>query len=109
MHYVQASNKINLPTLIFQDLIKVVQGSMKTIPYSMHINHIIRNVGCNVIVDPLLQMSKYTSFDKNTFGQMHYVMDIHGNYVKKPGRAPKQHEHEWHDKAQSGHHQLHLH
>ena len=67
MHHIQTNNKINLPTLIFQDLIKVVQGSIKTIPYGMHLSYLIRKVGCNVEVDLFLQQSKYTSFDKHTF------------------------------------------
>ena len=28
-------------------------------------------------------------FDKHTFRRMHYVMDIHNNYVKKLGKTPK--------------------
>ena len=55
MHHIQTNNKINLPTLIFQDLIKVVQGSIKTIPYGMHLSYLIRKVGCNVEVDLFLQ------------------------------------------------------
>ena len=55
MHHVQAINKINLPTLIFQDLIKVIRGNIKTIPYDMHLSYLIRKAGCNVKVDPSLQ------------------------------------------------------
>ena len=44
----------------------------------------------NVLADPPFQRSKYTCFDKHTFERMHYVMDIHSNYVKKPRRNPKQ-------------------
>ena len=54
MHQVQAGNKVNLQALIFQDLIKVIWGSIKTISYSMHISHIIRKVGCDVSMDPPL-------------------------------------------------------
>ena len=38
MHHVQANNQINLPALIFQDLIKVIRDSIKTIPYGMHLS-----------------------------------------------------------------------
>ena len=90
MHYIQADNKINLPALIFQDLIKVVQGGIKTIPYGMHLSYLIRKVGCKVEVDLPLQQSKYTSFDKHTLGHMQYIMNGHGNYEKKLGRALEQ-------------------
>ena len=39
-----------------------------------------------------VSFSKYTCFDKHTFGQMHYVMDVHNNYVKKPEKVPEQSE-----------------
>ena len=52
----------------------------------MHLSYIIIRAGCNVSVDPLW----YTYFDKHTFGRMHYVIDIHSNYVKKSRRNPKQ-------------------
>ena len=83
MHHLQVGNKINLPTLIFQNMIKIVKGNIKTIPYGMHLSYLIRRKRCNIDVDPLLQQSKYTSFDKNTFGRMQYIMDAQGNYVKK--------------------------
>ena len=84
MHQVQANIKINMIALIFQDLIKIVRGSIKTISYGMHLSHIIERAGCDVTIDPPLLQSKYTYFDKHTLGCMHYVMDIHNNYVKKP-------------------------
>ena len=89
MHHLQADNKINLPALSFQDLIKIVRGSIKTIAYGMHLSYLIGKVGCNVEVGPHLQQSKYTSFDKHTFGHMQYIMDAHDNYVKKLGKEPK--------------------
>ena len=55
----------------------------------MHLSHIINSAGCDVTVDPLLLQSKYTYFDKHILGRMHYVKDIHDNYVKKPRKAPK--------------------
>ena len=48
-------------------------------------------------MDSPLQRSKYTCFDKYTLGRMHYVKDIHGNYVKKSKREPKQPELRIHD------------
>ena len=89
-----------MSTLIFQDLIKVVRGNIKTIPYGMHLSYFIRKVGCDVIVDPPLLQSKYTYFDKHTLGRMHYVMDIHDNYVKKLGRALEQPEPKVHDELE---------
>ena len=87
MQHVQADNQINLPALIFQDLIKIVRGSIKIISYGIHLSHIIKKMGYNVDMDlPLLQ-SKYTSFDKHTLARMQYVMDPQGNYVQKPSRA----------------------
>ena len=66
----------------------------------MHLSHIIRRAGCDVTIDlPLLQ-SKYTCFDKHTLGRMYYVMDIYGNYVKKPRRALKQAESGVHDEPE---------
>ena len=41
MYHVQVGNKINLPTLIFQDLIKVIRGSIKTILYGIHLCYIM--------------------------------------------------------------------
>ena len=65
-----SNNQINLLIMIFQDLIKVVRGSIKTIPHGMHLSHIIRRARCNIDVDhPLLQF-KYISFDKHAFGHM---------------------------------------
>ena len=58
----------------------------------MHLSHIIRKEGCNVDVDPPLQQSKYTSFDKHTLRHMQYVMDAQDNYVKKPEKGPEQPE-----------------
>ena len=79
-----------MPILIFQDMIKVIKGSIKTILYGMHLSYIMIRAGCNVSVNPPLQRSKYTCFDKHMFGRMHYVINIRGNYVKKLGRNPKQ-------------------
>ena len=92
MYHDQVGNQINLSSLIFQDLIKVVRGNIKTIMYCMHLSYIIRGAGCNVEVDLPLQQSKYTSFDKHTFRHRQYIMDAHDNYVKKPGKVPKQPE-----------------
>ena len=92
MHHVKVGDQINLPSLIFQDLIKVVYGSIKTTPYGMHLSYIIMKARCNVTVNPPLQLSKYTSFDKYTFRRMQYVMDTQRNYVKKLGRALEQPE-----------------
>ena len=59
MHHFQADNKINLPVLIFQYLIKIVRGSIKIIPYGMYLSYLIQKVGCNVEIDHLVQQSKY--------------------------------------------------
>ena len=67
MHHLQTGNKINLPTLIFQDLIKIIRDNIKTIPYGMNLSYLIKWKRCNVEVDPPLQQSKYTLFDKHTF------------------------------------------
>ena len=90
MYYIQVGNRINLTALIFPDLTKVIRGSIKTISYGMHLSYIMVRAGCNLSADPPLQRSKYTSFDKHTFKRMHYVMDIHNNYVKKLGRNSEQ-------------------
>ena len=92
MYHIHVDNKINLPALIFQDLIKVVQGSIKTITYNMYLSYLIRRAGCNVLVVLSFQRSKYVSFDKHTLGRMQYIMDAQGNYVKNLRRAPKQPE-----------------
>ena len=68
----------------------VVPINIKTIPYGMYMSYLIRKTGYNVGVNPSLRQSKYTFFDKHTFGHMQYVMDAHNNYVKKSGRALKQ-------------------
>ena len=92
MYHVQVGNRINLTALIFPDLTKVIRGSIKTISYGMHLSYIMVRAGYNLSADPPLQRSKYTCFDKHTFRRMHYVMDTHGNYVKKPRRNLKQPE-----------------
>ena len=66
MYHVTVGNMINLSTLIFQDLIKVIMGNIKTILYGMHLSNIMIRVGYNVSMDPPLQRSKYTCFDKHT-------------------------------------------
>ena len=81
MHHLQLENKINLPTLIYQDLVKTIKGNIKTIPYDMHLSYLIRKMGCNVDMDSPLHQSKYTTFDKHTFSLMQYIKDGHGNYV----------------------------
>ena len=45
MHHLQADNKINLLALIFQDLIKIVRGNIKIIPYGMRLSYLIRRMG----------------------------------------------------------------
>ena len=59
---------------------------MKIIPYGMHLSYLIQKMGCNVEIDPSFHQSKYTSFDKHTFGCMQYIEDAQGNYVKKSGK-----------------------
>ena len=54
MYHVQVDNRINLSALIFQDQIKVIRGSIKTIPYGIHLSYIMMRAGCNVSVDPSL-------------------------------------------------------
>lgn len=41
-------------------------------------------------MDPPLQQSKYTTFDKHIFGSMQYIKDAEGNYVKKLSKEPKE-------------------
>ena len=100
MYHVQVGNRINLSALIFQDLIKVIKGSIKTILYGMHLSYNMIRAGCNVSMDPPFQRFKYTCFDKHTFGYMHCVMDIQDNYVKKPRRNPKKLEVGVHEKPE---------
>ena len=75
----------------------VIRDSIKIIPYNIHISHIIQRAGCDVSVDLPLQRSKYMCFDKHTLGRVHYVKDMHDNYVKKSGRESEQPEPEVHD------------
>ena len=56
----------------------------------MLLSCLIRKKGCNVEVDPPLQHSKSTSFNKHTFGCTQYVMDTYGNNVKKLGKELEQ-------------------
>ena len=67
-------------------MVKIIWGNIKTIPYGMHLSYLIREMGYNVDVDPLLHQSKYTLFDKHTFRRMQYIKDDQGNYVKKPDK-----------------------
>ena len=58
----------------------------------MHFSYMMIKARCNVSVDPPVQRSKYTCFDKHTFGCMHYIMDIRDNYVKKSRKNSQQFE-----------------
>ena len=91
MYRVQQLSVINLPTLIFQDLIKLVKGNVKTIPYVMHLSCFILRMRCNVSVDPPVAWSKFTSFNRHTIAQMHYVRDEYDNYVKKMAQKRQEH------------------
>ena len=71
-----------MSALIFQGLIKVIKGSIKTILYGMHLSYIMIRAGCNVSVNPPFQRSKYTCFDKHMF--------LHIVHMSKSGRNPKQ-------------------
>ena len=82
---------INLLTLIFWDLIKVVEGVTKTIPYDIHVSVLILKRGCDISINTLIALLKYTSFDKNIIAWMHYVCDEYDNYVKKAGHEKQKH------------------
>ena len=56
----------------------------------MHMSYLILRMRCNVEVDPSCHQSKFTTFNKHTFGRMQYVKDAQGNYVKKFGKEPEQ-------------------
>ncbi|XVF16963.1 hypothetical protein REPUB_Repub10bG0076200 [Reevesia pubescens] len=76
MHNVKDNRKMNLPYMIFQDLVKVVDGVVSIIQYGMHLSYMILQFYVNVNIDPSVPHSK-----KHTVGPVPKFRWQNSNFI----------------------------